>query len=248
MKKSSLLLSGLLLLLVTTPIFAEESSSSSAESSSAASNENETKDEWADTITLFTQMAKSIDEFYVTEGSVTAGIEEELKPGLYDVEVLKGDGYIRIKRNGNIKALYGSWSVAAPGNSKNSPSKVRLLLEDKDQLEFNNISKVKFIGVPEKIEQTNEFGIGEFFVNRDIKAGKYKLSTNLNLNPTFKGLGWKIDVYDVKTDRRYSQRLTPGNDDLVLNLKPFQTITIDLYNTDPNITPDDARLIFTPVN
>lgn len=254
MKKSGLLLSSLLLILtISFPVFAEESSnlsdSMNTESSASATDENKSKDEWAEIIALFAKSAKSINEFYITEGTVTVGTEEEeLKPGLYDIEILSGNGYVRAKRNLNLKALHGSWNVAAPGSNKTTPSKVRLILEKTDQLEFNNISKVKFTAVPEKVEQTNELSIGEFFVNRDIKAGKYKLSTNLNLNPSFKTLGWEIEVYDVKTNKRYSQKLNPENNDLVLNLKSNQTITIKLHNTDTNTNADDARLIFTPVN
>src|SRR5690625_1089042 len=125
------------------------------------------------------------------------------------------------------------------------PSKIRIILFEGDVLELRNISKVKFNAVPEKVEPSNELGIGEFIVGRDIVAGDYKLSTNATLDPEYDNIGWDISIYNDNNGKSRDQSLTATNNDVVIRLKDGEIVSTDFYNTDRDSSTDDARLIFS---
>ncbi len=123
-----------------------------------------------------------------------------------------------------------------------------MILFDGDILHFSNISKIKFNAVPTKVQTSNELGIGEYIVGRDIKPGTYKLSTNMNMDPQFDNLGWEVRIYNDLTRSTKEQRLAPGNLDVAVKLEEGEIISTSFDNTDHDISSDEARLIFTELN
>ncbi|MGO3264871.1 MAG: hypothetical protein ACTIKS_10320 [Lactococcus lactis] len=186
-------------------------------------------------------MSKSTEELYVT-GDLAIGNDEEIKPGIYDLEVTGGSGNI-IGERANVP-LFINWVAGAEG-SGDYPSKIRVLLFEGDILKFSNISKIKLNAIPEKVESSNELGVGEFIVGRDIPAGDYKLSTNAKLNPEFENLGWSTRIYNDSDGQSREQQLTGTNNDVAVSLKDGEVISISYDNTDYGSSSDDARLIFT---
>lgn len=187
--------------------------------------------------------SKSTEEIYVT-GDVVVGENGDVKPGIYDLEITGGSGNISGKRKG-ATLLFINFVGSAPEANSAFASKVRLILFDGDTLKFNNISKIKFNAVPENIEMKNELGIGEYIVGIDIKPGTYKLSTNMNMNPQFKNLGWGISIYNDSTKKVRQQQLNSGNTDVVVKLEEGEIITTSFHNTDHSVPTDEAKLIFT---
>lgn len=125
------------------------------------------------------------------------------------------------------------------------PFKIENSSFEGDILKFRNISKIKLIAVPEKVEPSNELGVGEFIVGRDIPAGDYKLSTNAKLNPEYANLGWSTRIYNDSDGQNREQQLTGVNTDVAVSLKDGEIISISYDNTDHGSSSDDARLIFT---
>lgn len=183
------------------------------------------------------------DELYVTD-DIFIGENEEVKPGIYDVEITGGSGNIFGERS-TVSSLYINWIGSAKENNSDYPSKIRMILFEGDSLEFNDISKVKFNAIPEEVEPSNELGIGEFIVGRDILPGDYKLSTNAKMNPEYGNLGWDIKIYNDEDGRSKEQKLTGTNNDVAVSLKEGEVISISYDNTDHGSSSDDARLIFT---
>ena len=107
-----------------------------------------------------------------------------------------------------------NWVAGAQGTSTDSPSKIRMVLFEGDKLNFSNISKIKFNAVPEKVQMSNELGIGEYVVGRDVKAGTYRLSTNINMNSELQNLGWSLSIYNMLTKTSKNQTLDPSNLDV----------------------------------
>ena len=192
---------------------------------------------------LLAKQSKSTEEIYVT-GDVVVGLNGDVKPGIYDLEITGGSGNIFGNRK-DAFSLFINWVAGAPGISTDYPSKIRIILFEGDILDFSNISKIKFNAVPEKVEMSNEVGIGEYVVGRDIKAGTYKLSTNINMNSEFQNLGWSLSIYNMLTKTSKNQTLDPSNLDVAVKLEEGEIISISLHNTDDNVSSDDARLIFT---
>ena len=192
---------------------------------------------------LLAKQSKSTEEIYVT-GDVVVGENGDVKPGIYDLEITGGSGNIFGNRKDPF-SLFINWVAGAPGTSTDYPSKIRIILFEGDTLDFSNISKIKFNAVPEKVEMSNEAGIGEYVVGRDIKAGTYKLSTNVKLDPEFDNLGWSIDIYNNSTKKKKEQTLNSGNQDVVVKLEDGDIISTSLYNSDTDLPSDNARLIFT---
>ena len=95
---------------------------------------------------------------------------------------------------------------------------------------------------------SNELGVGEYVVGRDIKPGIYKLSTNANMNPNLTSSGWSVRIIDTSTGQNIEQNLNPGNMDVAVKLEEGQFVSIKFDNTDRNISSDEARLIFTELN
>ena len=82
-------------------------------------------------------------------------------------------------------------------------------------------------------------------VGRDVKAGTYRLSTNINMNSELQNLGWSLSIYNMLTKTSKNQTLDPSNLDVAVKLEEGEIVSINLYNTDDNVSSDDARLIFT---
>ncbi|MFW7374444.1 hypothetical protein [Vagococcus fluvialis] len=206
-----------------------------------SSEQTEKKQEPLDILNQLATMSKSTEELYVT-GDLTIGSEQEIKPGIYDLEITGGSGNISGER-ANVP-LFINWVGGAKG-SGDYASKIRILLFEGDILKFRNISKIKLNAIPEKVEPTNELGIGEFVVGRDITAGDYKLSTNAKLNPEYENLGWSTRIYNDSDGQSREQQLTGTNNDVAVSLKDGEVISISYDNTDYGSSSDDAKLIFT---
>lgn len=206
-----------------------------------SSEQSEKKQGPLDILNQLAAMSKSTEELYVT-GDLTIGSEQEIKPGIYDLEITGGSGNISGER-ANVP-LFINWVGGAKG-SGDYASKIRILLFEGDILKFRNISKIKLNAIPEKVEPTNELGIGEFIVGRDIPAGDYKLSTNAKLNPEYENLGWSTIIYNDSDGQSRDQQLTGTNNDVAVSLKNGEVISISYDNTDYGSSSDDAKLIFT---
>jgi hypothetical protein len=207
--------------------------------------EAETEEKYAplDALNQLATLSTQTEEIYVTE-NIVIGENEEVKPGIYDLEITGGSGNI-LGNRASVSGLFINWVGEAKGNTGGYPSKIRMILFEGDTLEFSNISKVKFNAVPEKVEPLNELGIGEFIVGRDILPGDYKLSTNVKLNPEFDNLGWSTTIYNDENGQSRDQTFTATNNDVVVNLKEGEVISISYDNTDYDSSSDDAKLIFT---
>ena len=114
-------------------------------------------------------------------------------------------------------------------------------------LSFRNISKIKLNAVPEKVTEATELGIGEYIVGRDVPAGKYKLSTNMEMDPQFANLGWDLDIYNDNEGNSRSQNFNPGNQDVAIELKEGEIISTSFYNSKHDVPTDTAKLILTAV-
>lgn len=191
-------------------------------------------------ITDLASNSRSTDEINVTE-DLEIGNDKNIKPGIYDLEVLGGTGNIGGERK-NISSLFINWAISSDG--MDYPSKIRLLLLDGDSLHFDNISKIKFNAVPEKVSPSNSLGQGNFVVGRDINPGTYKISTNAKLNPEYGSLGWQIEIYDPTTGKSFSQKLTGTNNDIEVKLNNSDIITTSYDNTDYGSSANEAKLIF----
>lgn len=207
------------------------------------SSEQQTKKETTlDLLNRLSTMSKSTEELYVTN-EITIGTNQEIKPGIYDLEITGGTGNISGTRK-SVPQLFINWVGGAKG-SGDYPSKIRLILFEGDVLKMSNISKVKFNAVPLQVQPSNELGIGDFIVGRDIPAGNYKLSTNAKLNPKFNNLGWSTKIYNDSDGKTRDQALTAANSDIAVTLKEGEIISINYFNTDYGTSSDDAKLIFS---
>lgn len=240
-KKISLLLSILAITTLTACSQNAENDNTIHEVQESTEQQSE-KDSPLDLLNQLATLSKSTEEIYVT-GDLKIGKDEDINPGIYNLEITGGSGNIFGERAA-VPSLFINWVGAAKG-SGDYPSKVRILLFEGDVLKLDNISKVKFNAVPEKVEPSNELGIGEFIVGRDITAGDYKLSTNANLNPEYDNLGWSIRIYNDSDGRSREQNLTATNNDVAVSLKDGEVISISYDNTDYGSSSDDAKLIFS---
>lgn len=203
-------------------------------------------EEVKNTLDILNNLAKisvTTEELYITD-DIVIGENEEVKPGIYDLEITGGSGNIFGERS-SVSSLYINWIGGAKGNNGDYPSKIRMILFEGDNLEFSDISKVRFNAVPEVVDPLNELGIGEFIVGRDISSGDYKLSTNAKLDPEYDNLGWDLRIYNDDTGQSKEQKLTATNNDVAVSLKDGEVISISYDNTDYGSSSDDARLIFT---
>lgn len=189
----------------------------------------------------------STDELYIT-GKITVGESGDIKPGIYDLEITGGNGNIMGDRSKTYSGLYINWTGASTDSGgTTSPSVIRVILFEGDTLDFSNISKIKLTAV-ENVSQSNEIGIGNYVVGRDIPAGTYTLSTNMTMDTEFENLGWNIGIYNEESGDERSQSLNPGNMDVTVKLSEGEIITTSFYNTDDAVPADSAKLIFTPVS
>lgn len=226
-----------------------ENETQEVENSTEEVTQDETNQDEASTLDILNQLATlstQTDELYVTD-KITIGEQEEVTPGIYDLEIIGGSGNILGER-ADVSALFINWVGGAENNSGDYPSKIRIILFEGDVLEFMNISKVKFNAVPEKVEPSNELGIGEFIVGRDILPGEYKLSTKVKMNPDYDNLGWGISIYNDENGQSRDQTFTATNNDVVVNLKEGEIVSISYTNTDYGSSSDEARLLFSELN
>lgn len=199
------------------------------------------------TMNQFAANSKSVPEIYIT-GNMTIGKDQPIKPGIYDLTVTGGSGNITGERK-MINGMFINWTAAATGGEFNDyPSTIRIILFEGDTLSFRDISKIKLTAITEKVTPSNQLGIGNYVVGRDIPAGTYKLSTNITMNPKFENLGWDINIYNDDTQQSQDQTLLPKNMDVAVTLKEGEIITTTFDNTQDGVPTDSARLIFTPVN
>ena len=221
---------------------AEENTNNTIHEVQESTEQAPEKDSPLDLLNQLATLSKSTEEIYVTDDFIV-GEDEDINPGIYDLEITGGSGNIFGDR-ADVHSLYINWVGWAEG-VEDYPSKIRIILFEGDVLELSNISKVKFNAVPEKVEPSNELGIGEFIVGRDIVAGDYKLSTNATLDPEYDNLGWDISIYNDNDGKSRDQSLTATNNDVVIRLKDGEIVSTDFYNTDRDSSTDDARLIFS---
>lgn len=233
----------------------EEKSKNTIKVSEASDNkettEEVTKAEDLNVLELINQrlatQSVSTDELYVT-GDVVVGEDSDVHPGIYDLYITGGSGNILGTRV-DYSLPFINWTGGSPesGNS-DYPTVIRIILFEGDKLKFSNISKIKFKAVPKDVQMTNEIGIGNYIVGRDIKSGMYKLGTNAAMDEQFQNLGWDIEILNLETGERKNQSLNPGNSDVVVNLEDGEIITTGFYNTNSSeLASDQARLIFAEV-
>lgn len=196
-----------------------------------------------DILNQLATLSTQTEEIYITD-DLLIGDNEVVTPGIYDLEITGGSGNIFGDR-ASVTSLFINWVGGAKGNSGDYPSKIRMILFEGDTLEFSDISKVKFNPVPEKVEPSNELGIGEFIVGRDILPADYELTTNVKMNPEFENLGWSISIYNDERGKSRNQMYTAVNNDVVVSLREGEVISISYDNTDYGSSSDDAKLIFT---
>lgn len=199
-----------------------------------------------DTLNQLAVLSEDTDEIYVTD-DIIIGEDEEIGPGIYDLEITGGSGNVMGERS-DVMSLFINWVAGAKDNDAGNPSKIRILLFEGDVLELHDISKVKFHAVSEEVEPSKEIGIGEFVVGRDIPPGDYKLSTNVEMDPEFENLGWDITIYNDESGDSREQTFTAVNDDVAVSLKEGEIISTSYDNTDYGSSSDDAKLEFTEID
>ncbi len=242
-----------LLLLISLTACASNSESTGSKKSSeepikvtnSSSDSQKTEDSLPKIMNKLAANGQSVDEIYVT-GDITVGNDATVKPGIYDLEVTGGLGNFTGTRK-DINGLFFNWVLGTPDSGADYASKVRLILFDGDVLSFRNISKIKLNAVPEKVTEATELGIGEYIVGRDVPAGKYKLSTNMEMDPQFANLGWDLDIYNDNEGNSRSQNFNPGNQDVAIELKEGEIISTSFYNSKHDVPTDTAKLILTAV-
>lgn len=226
-----------------------DGSSSNEKSSSAmkasSKKKTEKKNGVLQTIDDLAKSSSSTGEIYVT-GKLKVGNKNTLKPGIYDMTVTGGSGNVMGDRKLVTTGMFINWIAGVPNNDGN-PSKIRMILFDGDILELTDISKVNFVAVPEKVQMTNQLGIGNYVVGRDIKAGKYKLSTNMKLDPEYNNLGWSLETYNDDSGEERSVNLNPESSDVAVDLKEGEILTTSFTNPIYESNSDSAKLIFTPL-
>lgn len=200
-----------------------------------------------ETLNALAKKSKSTDELYITD-KIKVGKDGDVLPGIYDLQITGGSGNITGERSSTFSGLYINWlgSAMDSGNIE-YPSTIRVILFEGDALEFTDISKVKFTAVSSTVKMSNELGIGNYVVGRDIKPGTYKLDTNATMDPEFENLGWDISIYNMNTDSSKEQNYNPGSTDVVVKLKEGEIITTNFDNTQYDVSGDTAKLIFTEV-
>ena len=140
-----------------------------------------------DELNKLAKNSEETDEIYITD-EILVGEDKDVKPGIYDLEIIGGLGNVFGKRS-TFQSLPINWAVSDKENSAGYPSSIRIILFNDDILSFRDISKVKFNTISDEVESSNELGIGQFIVGRDISPGEYKLSTNVEMDPQFENLG-----------------------------------------------------------
>ncbi|MFD1441718.1 hypothetical protein [Lacticaseibacillus hegangensis] len=223
----------------------QENSSSAIKASSGSNKKKENS--LSNVMNQLARKSVSTGDVYVT-GKMSVGSKNTLKPGIYDMKITGGSGNIMGDRKEVLSGMPINWIGSATASNNGNASIFRIILMEGDSIDFSNISKVNFTAVPEKITPTNELGQGNYVVNRDIKAGTYKLSTNVTLDPEYENLGWDFTIYDDKTKESRNQRLTSSSNDVVVELKEGEIITTSFDATGFEGNADSDKLIFTPIN
>src|SRR5699024_3074552 len=102
-------------------------------------NEEPEEESALDVLNKLAANSSDTDEIYVTD-DIVIGEDEEVKPGIYDLEVTGGSGNIMGERD-SVQSLFINWVGGAEGNDAGHPSKIRMILLEGDSLEFSDISK-----------------------------------------------------------------------------------------------------------
>lgn len=190
--------------------------------------------------------SKSTGDIYVT-GKLKVGEKQSLKPGIYDMTVTGGSGNVSGERKSVTTGMFINWIAGVPSADSSDPSKIRMILMEGDELELSDISKVNFTAVSEKVTESNQIGIGNYVVGRDIKAGKYKLSTNMKMDPEYSNLGWSLSIYNDDSGESRDQSLNPDSSDVAVDIKDGEILTTDFESTQDGVSADTAKLVFTPI-
>lgn len=186
---------------------------------------------------------KSIDALDITEEKFEVKKGGIIEPGVYDVEVLSGDGNIMVDRK-DFYSVPINLISDAKGSEQAYPSTCRLIFLEGDEVEIIGITKIKLTALTDFSPKT-EFSNGNFIVGKDILPGKYKLSTNVTMDPKYDVLGWEIEIYNPAEDDDRTVNLNPGNMDAELELVEGEIMTVDYDTSIEDMNPDEAKLIFT---
>lgn len=217
---------------------------SSSESEKTKNTSEHSKMSLVDVFNTLADSSKTVSDIYYTS-PVEVGVEKDVVPGIYDLEVTGGSGNINVERK-EYYMPYVNWIGESDSENRTHPSKFRILLVDGDKIELNGISKFNLISVEKKIKSSKELKNGEFIVGRDIPSGKYKVKTNINLDTEI-GPSWDIMVTDLETGKTNNQRFNKENNDIAFDLSEGQVLTTVFFNYDRSITPDDALIIFEEI-
>ncbi|GAB2021605.1 hypothetical protein RyT2_06790 [Pseudolactococcus yaeyamensis] len=213
--------------------------SSAVKASSDVKTESNTESSTLEKIASWAEKSISTDELYVT-GDMNVGLDDSIKPGIYDMEILGGEGNIHGKHDG-FHYPFNNYTAGAPETRQ--LSKIRVLNFKGDVWQFSNISKVKFTAVPTATPQT-EFYIGSWIVGRDINPGIYKLQSSQPLSAKNSTEGWRIainDFDDASLDHKV--KLTTSSPDVAVELREgnIVTIALDIFGIEDR---KNARLQF----
>lgn len=248
---ASLLLSSVVLFACTSESKQAKNESNTVKISKTKNNSQEESEKTSDldfkTLNKLADNTKSTDEVYVT-GKITVKKGGDIEPGLYDLQITGGSGNIMGERASTYAGMYINWLGAANNDNQTGyPSTIRILLLEGDILEFTDISKIKLSEAQKPESNTNETGIGNYIVGRDILPGTYKLSSNMTMDSEFSNLGWTLGIYTPKTNEERSQTYNPSNQDVVVKLKKGDILTTTFDNTQYETSSDTAKLIFSSV-
>src|SRR5699024_6273466 len=203
----------------------EESDEKYSDDETETDRNNDDQSEMMEVFNELATQSKETDILDVTE-ELTVGENGDVMPGIYDMEIIEGRGNIFGERD-TYESFYINYKGQMESDKRVFHSKIRLVLFEGDTLMMEQIDKVKFHPVPEKVELTNEFIEGEYIVGRDILPGEYKLTTNADLDPDNRQTGWELYVYGHINDERSSAFLEPNSEDVVISLKEGEVISLN---------------------
>ncbi len=197
------------------------------------------------TLTDLAQNSKTVETIEVSK-YMKVSSTAKVKPGVYDFIVIEGSGNIQGDRAndfGPFINFLGAQNPLSPG----FPSTIRIILFEGDQLELSGITKIKLVAVNEVKEMTTSLKNGEYIVGRDLKEGKYRLSTNATLNKKYRIIGWGVTIDNLETKTSRTHYLNLENKEPVIDVKNGEIITARFDNTKDGHSGDEDILRLTPV-
>lgn len=188
--------------------------------------------------------SKSVDEFKIPSEKVVVKQGGDIVPGVYDLEILEGNGNI-IGTRVDFFNVPMNWIGQKKEESQSYPSKYRVILLEGDEIEFLDVQTIKLTAVKE-FSSGLELHNGNYIVGKDIPEGKYKFSTNIKMDPEYGALGWTIEVYNPAEDEDRDVYFTPDQSDSEVELVSGEIITVscDSFVSQEGLNPDDAILSF----